>query len=502
MQNQTEFSSDEIKKIEVSTALNTLAYAISSDDTQLINKNIKEIILEEIRELNNRKIELEPERSNIDSNNKEAKKAFDKKESKFNDDMTNLSAVMAFINKNPDIGEMRLVATSGMFKGSNGNREFNSGVNTFAFYDETNKNMVIAERGTAPGEWGDNQYMVTNAFTGQDYLALQLRERFNAEFQKQGIEIKNVIETGHSKGGHKALICHIFYIAQEINKINESSKTLKDKIKAIDNLLNTFYCIAEDAPWLSNEAMEFFQKLLEPAYKNGLIHRPEIFIKQILAQNIIRVNCGNDYVSAINGQNVFGKECITKQTHNTVTGAHEIRTLWGVDENYIFSGKLAEQTNKYGTVHKAAQNLFENINNLSLKEKLNTLSFFMSTADNMINRTNQEVNGTKYYVALDESEQKKFDEAKGKGKSNFIKIAGKTILTKKGIKVASKMAFKKSKKVDVKENFNLFSEKIKNNNNLQNPLKVIQTEQTNPLQKVNQSKSSEKNKHNKKAKNR
>lgn len=483
MQNQIEFSPNAIKQIEVCTALNTLAYAISSDDINLIGKNVNTIISEKINELNIRKDMLEYERININIRNKEAKKKFAKKEAQLNDDITNLSAVMAFVNRNPNFGEIKLVATSGMFKRSDGTREFNSGVNTFAFYDVQNKIMMYAERGTASGEWGDNQYMVTNAITPQDYQAIQVREKFYKEFQDKNFEIENVIETGHSKGGHKAIICHLFNITQIINEINESSLAIRKKIKAINNLTKKYHCICEDAPWLSNETIEFFQKQLEPAYQNGLIPSPEIFIKQRLAKRIIRVNCENDYVSAINEQNKFGKEVIIKQTHNTVTGSHAIRTLWDVDENFNFNGKLSEIINEYGEVHFAAQKLFKNIDDLSLEKKHNTLAVFMAKADNMINKTNKNITGSEYYVASNPSEQKKFNKAKLEDGSIFLKIIKKTFLTKEVLSIIPKM-FKKSKKVDTQKIFATNSPlKIIQNNKAKYEQKQLQNDKTKKIKR-------------------
>ncbi len=462
MQNQIEFSSHEIKIIVVSIVLNILAYVISSDDTALIDSNINEIISKKISELNDIKIELELERSNIDSNDKEAKKEFAKKESQFNKDIKNLSAVMAFVNENPDIGEMQLVATSGMFKGSNGNREFNSGINTFAFYDKTTKTIVIAERGTVPGEWGDNQYMVTNAFTGQDYLALQLRKRFNAEFQEKDIEIEKVIETGHSKGGNKSLKSHIFYITQEINKIVESSETPENKIKAINNLLEKYYCITENAPWLSNETMEFFQMQLEPAYKNGLIPRPEIFIKQILAKNIIIVNCENDYVSAINEQNVFGKKYITEQTHGTVFDAHAPFIFLDIDEDFVFNGKLPKRKNEYGKIHITSQDIFADVNNLSSGKKTSVLNFSMVTVDDiLINNSNKNITRQNNYVALNQTEQKEINKAKFKDGLMFLGIAIKTFFIK-ALLVIILAIIKIPQKINAAKNFETLSAKYTN----------------------------------------
>lgn len=381
-------------------------------------------------------------------------------------------------------------------------RDFNSGVNTFRFFDETNNCIINAERGTSAGEWGDNQYIAKNALTGQNIQALDIRKRFDENDDIPKHPDASVIETGHSKGGHKALVCHLYNITQKINEFNnDPNKNFNQKVSAVNDILNKNYCIFEDAPSLSNETLKFFQEQLQPAYESGIISRPEIFIKQTLANSIIRVNCKNDYVSAINESNALGKAYISQQTHNTVTGAHAIRTLCGArrskDGFLIFTGEVPEPTVKYGSVHKAAENFFEKVNTLPKESKDNALGYFMSTLDSAINKTNIDVHGSTYYGALNSDEQAQINKAKSEDMATIIPVALKMLFTKEMIPIMKKMVGK-SPTVNSDKNFQMFSSKFTQEQPLQSqqhlhchPLSSLESNQVDdnvqrPLKKTKQ----------------
>ncbi len=96
--------------------------------------------------------------------------------------------------ENPCVGDLKICAQSR-------NMGYDSGTNACTFMTNDRKNVYVAFRGTADGEWLDNGLGLSEKETKQQKQALKYFEEV-MEKEEVGTDAK-VITTGHSKGGNK-----------------------------------------------------------------------------------------------------------------------------------------------------------------------------------------------------------------------------------------------------------------------------------------------------------
>lgn len=217
-------------------------------------------------------------------------------------DTADYKAVVNAIEKNPQLGQMKLVSQS-MCDGTDKNGDL---VIACAFQD-TNGDIYIAYRGTGDGKWVDNGVGIANESSIMQRAANEYFDKVVVDLGLTTYDSGKLIVTGHSKGGNEAQ-----YVT-----LNSKYGYLVDR------------CYSIDGQGFSKEAIEHFINT----------HGKDYYDLQL--QKMYSINGENDYVHDL-GIVVIPKEntyFVETPDANDIGGYHDIKKMlkdaglnWSTDD--------------------------------------------------------------------------------------------------------------------------------------------------------------------------
>ncbi len=247
----------------------------------------------------------------------------------------NYKAVMTAINKNPQLGDMKLVSQS-MCDGKDKTGDL---VIACAFQD-TNGDIYVAYRGTGDGKWVDNGVGIANESSIMQRAANDYFDQVVENLDLTTYDSGKIVVTGHSKGGNEAQ-----YVT-----LNSKYGYLIDR------------CYSLDGQGFSQEAIDhFIETYGEEYYKAQL-------------EKMYSINGENDYVHDL-GIVVIPEEntyFVETPGANDIGGYHDLKEMlngaglnWSRDENgYIVS---ADQ-DSIGQLAKAISEKMQYLNQEDLED--------------------------------------------------------------------------------------------------------------------------------------